>query len=60
MYIIPVPGGLVRNPRTKRLVPAEGMEVSKLDILWAHKRLAHGDVTLGEAPKADANEPVEA
>jgi hypothetical protein len=51
MYIIPV-NAHVRNPRTKRLVPMEGMAVDKLDWIWAARRLAHGDVKEGVAPVA--------
>jgi hypothetical protein len=62
MYIIPK-NAHVRNPRTKRIVPSEGMEVSKLDLMWAYRRLAHGDVVEGTPPAASvapAPEPVKA
>jgi hypothetical protein len=52
MFVIPVKGGVVRDPRTKRIVPAEGIDVPDADFYW-HRRVAHGDVTLGDAPAAD-------
>jgi hypothetical protein len=44
MKIYPVKGGEgLRDPRTKRRIPAEGLEVT-LDPFWL-QRLAHGDVS---------------
>jgi len=56
MKVYPVPGGEgLRDPRTKRRIPAEGLEVPE-DNFW-RRRLAHGDVTL-DAPKVEAAEKV--
>jgi hypothetical protein len=57
MFVIPVKGGVVRDPRTKRIVPAEGLEVPDSDFYW-HRRLAHGDVTLRETSAAPDPAPI--
>jgi len=36
-------GLLVRDPKSKKFLPAEGAEVNILDIYW-HRRLVCGDV----------------
>jgi hypothetical protein len=44
MKVYPVKGGEgLRDPATRRIVPAEGLEVP-MDPFWL-QRLAHGDVT---------------
>jgi hypothetical protein len=56
MKVYPVPGGEgLRDPRTRRKIPAEGLEVVA-DNFW-HRRLAQGDVTLD--PPSALSHPVE-
>jgi hypothetical protein len=56
-HLQPAPGGLVRHPRTRRPLAAEGEEVT-LDSFW-RRRLRRGDVIMvgnkippPKAPKA--------
>jgi hypothetical protein len=44
MKVYPVPGGRVRDPRTRAIIPADGYDVPDSDFYWL-RRLAHGDVT---------------
>ncbi len=44
MKIQPAPGLLIRDPKTKRLLPEEGLEV-KESTFWL-RRLKEGDVVL--------------
>jgi hypothetical protein len=50
MKVIPVAGGLVRDPRTRARV-TEAVEVPDNDFYWLI-RIAHGDVTLEEPEPA--------
>jgi hypothetical protein len=43
MFVMPAPGLKVRDPRTKRTIPDEGIEVPDTDSFWL-RRLADGDV----------------
>ena len=56
MLVYPAPGLVVRDPATRRPVPAEGLEVSKHDTFWA-ALINCGDVTTTpptEAPPTGA------
>lgn len=55
MYVIPKQGFVVRDPHTKRALPAIGREVG--ESLYWHRRLRDGDVALGAAPVAAAGIP---
>jgi len=50
MRVFSVPGRLVRDPATRRVVDADGIDVNPLDTHWV-RLLADGDVT-DEAPAA--------
>ena len=43
MRVKPAPGRAVRNPETKQLLPADGIEVPDDSILW-NRILGDGDV----------------
>ena len=43
MFVMPAPGLKVRDPKTKRHIPDEGIEVPDTDTFW-NRRLADGDV----------------
>jgi len=45
MFVKPIPGGTVRDPHTKQIIPAEGVKVNDTDPYWI-QRVAHGDVTV--------------
>jgi len=49
MFIKPAPGLRVRNPETKQLLPAEGIEVPDDSILWT-RILNDGDVVRATPP----------
>ena len=49
IFVIPVPGGLVRFPNSREALPATGGYVPD-DVYWA-RRLMHGDVVKGEPIK---------
>lgn len=49
MYVKPGPGLVVRDPVTKTLMPAEGMEVPDGDLHW-ERLLRDGDVVRTEPP----------
>lgn len=51
MRIKPADGLKVRDPETKELIPADGVEVSEYDLYWA-ARLRDGDVVLVDEDKA--------
>lgn len=51
MRVFEVPGRLVRDPATRRVVDAEGVDVNPMDPHWV-RLLADGDVT-DEAPAAE-------
>lgn len=51
MYFTPKAGLLVRDPATKRPVPAEGQRVKSHEDYWV-RRANDGDGTLGENPPA--------
>ncbi|MBB3256865.1 hypothetical protein F4827_001710 [Paraburkholderia bannensis] len=53
MRVKPAPGLSVRNPETKQLLPADGIEVPDDSILW-NKILNDGDVVRMDAAKASA------
>lgn len=46
VVVYPKAGMIVRDPNSKKIVPAEGMKV-KLDKYWA-RRISDGDVVLKE------------
>lgn len=46
MRVIPAPGRQVRNPETKLLLPADGIDVPDDSILW-NRILRDGDVVKG-------------
>lgn len=48
MFVKPAPGLSVRDPISKRHLPAEGRDVPE-SIFWL-RRLAGGDVVLAESP----------
>lgn len=50
MFVTPKPGLTVRDPETKRPVPAEGAEVPQSGY-WM-RRLRDGDLVAGSPPKA--------
>jgi hypothetical protein len=50
MKVKPAEGRAVRDPRTMRLLPEEGGEVSDSDPFW-RRRLRDGDVVLVEDPE---------
>lgn len=50
MRIIAVPGRLVRDPVTRRVVDAEGITIDPVDPHWS-RLLADGDVA--EAPEVE-------
>ena len=58
MIIKPAPGLKVRDPVSKRLLPAEGLEVPETNTYWA-RRLRSGDVVRVEAPASDGLEAFE-
>ena len=49
MRIVSVPDRLVRDPVTRRVVDAAGIDVDPTDPHWA-RLLADGDVADGDAP----------
>ncbi|NYH21387.1 DUF2635 domain-containing protein [Paraburkholderia bryophila] len=55
MRIKPAPGLSVRDPETKQLLPADGIDVPDDSILWT-KILNDGDVVLVTAKSAPARE----
>lgn len=55
MRIKPAPGLSVRDPETKQLLPADGIEVPDDSILWT-KILNDGDVVLVTAKSVPAKE----
>ena len=60
MLVKPAPGLVVRDPRTKLLLPEEGLEVSADDLDF-NRLLRDGDVVLGgsgaAAPDSTAVKP---
>jgi hypothetical protein len=60
MMVYPVPGRLVRDPRTRMPVPADGREVPETQY-W-HAAINAGDVSVtpvGEARTAEPTAPAE-
>jgi hypothetical protein len=55
MRIKPAPGLSVRDPETKQLLPADGIDVPDDSILWT-KILNDGDVVLVTAKPGPAKE----
>lgn len=50
LYVTPVPGrSKVRDPRTMRHLPDEGLLVTADDSYW-YRRQADGDVVIGPRP----------
>ena len=45
MFVKPVEGRAVRDPKSMMLLPAEGREVPDTDAFWA-RRVRDGDVTV--------------
>jgi hypothetical protein len=54
IFVVPVPGGLVRMYPTREVMPPDGAYVPD-DIYW-NRRLLHKDVTLGAAPTPPVTE----
>lgn len=54
IYVVPVAGRRVRDPKTLKLLPGEGKKVPK-DKYWM-TRLQKGDVVQQHEPKAKAPE----
>lgn len=52
MFIKPNAGILVRDPKTLRIVPPEGIEVDPNDLFW-HRVVMDGDFTVTE-PESSA------
>jgi hypothetical protein len=55
MRIKPAPGLSVRDPMTKQLLPADGIDVPDDSILW-NKILNDGDVVLVSTKASSAKE----
>lgn len=55
MRIKPAPGLSVRDPETKQLLPADGIDVPDDSILW-NKILNDGDVVLVQTKASSAKE----
>jgi hypothetical protein len=55
MRVKPAPGLSVRDPETKQLLPADGIDVPDDSILW-NKILNDGDVVLVSAKSSSAKE----
>jgi hypothetical protein len=55
MRVKPAPGLSVRDPETKQLLPADGIDVPDDSILW-NKILNDGDVVLVPAKASSAKE----
>jgi hypothetical protein len=55
MMVYPVPGRAVRDPVTKHVLSAAGLEVSPNDFFWV-RRLRDGDVTTTAPVVADVAE----
>ncbi|WP_424139899.1 DUF2635 domain-containing protein [Roseomonas chloroacetimidivorans] len=53
MYVKVAKGRAVRDPVTRRFVPAEGREVPDNDPFW-QQCLRQGDIVVTEPPKEDA------
>lgn len=53
MLIVAVPGRLVRDPDTRRVVDENPIEIDETNPAWA-RLLADGDVAAAPAPKAPA------
>lgn len=51
MFVIPAPGVMVRDPDTKRHLPAEGAEVPETGY-WL-RRVRDGDVILVQPAKSE-------
>lgn len=51
IYVTPNRGLQVHNPATGKPLPQEGAEV--VDSVWWHRRIRHGEVTVGK-PKTKA------
>ncbi len=49
-FLIPKSGHVVRDPRTRMPLPAEGAEV-EMGSFW-HRRIADGDVSIRQAKAA--------
>ena len=50
MLIKPAQGLVIRNPETKKLLPADGIEVPDNSVLW-NKLINQGDVVLAKPVK---------
>lgn len=55
MRVKPAPGLSVRDPETKQLLPADGIDVPDDSILW-NKILNDGDVVLVSTKSSSAKE----
>ena len=55
IYVIPADGREVRDPDTLQLLPREGALVPR-NLFYA-RRIADGDVTEGEAPAPEIEDP---
>jgi len=56
MKVYPVPGRLVRDPRSLQELPAEGREVPDDDPFW-NRRLRDGDVSATQPDAPDPPDP---
>lgn len=56
MWVMPVSGRLVRDPRTKAPVPEQGREVPDNEEFWV-RRLRDGDIVLGTKPQPPVEPP---
>jgi hypothetical protein len=53
MFVIPKAGIIVRDPVSKKSVPATGRHVDDYDVYW-HRRIRDKDVTIGTPPAKPA------
>jgi len=52
MRVVAVPGRLVRDPNTRRVVDDVGIEIDPDDVTWA-RLIADGDVRDSDAPEPE-------
>ena len=56
MRIVSVPGRLVRDPATRRVVDTDPITINPTDVYWA-RLLADGDVVEAPSDGAKSKEP---
>jgi hypothetical protein len=54
MFVKPVPGRKVRDPRTKQAIPETGIEVPDGDTYWT-RRVLDGDVVVAKPAAAPSS-----